>query len=212
MAAGAIASSVANDQRFREWMATMQGRSATPATAVALGRMNTYIEVRDVLPSIHVPTLVMHRTGDRDSNIEEGRYIASRIPGARFVELPGHDHIPHVGDQQTVLDEIQEFLTGVRPPPDGDRFLATALFTDIVNGMAKAAELGDRRWRALVESHHALVRAQLRRFHGNEVDTSADGFFATFDGPARAVRCALAVRDAVQTLGIEIRAGVHTGE
>ncbi len=126
--------------------------------------------------------------------------------------MPGDDHIPHVGDQQTVLDEIQEFLTGVRPPPDADRFLSTVLFTDIVTGTAKAAELGDRRWGELVESHHAIVRSQLRRFHGLEVDTAGDGFFATFDGPARAVRCALAVRDAVRALGIEVRAGVHTGE
>lgn len=210
--AGTIAPSVANDPRYREWMATMQRRSATPAAAVALGRMNTHIDIREVLPSIRVPTLVMHRTGDRDAKVEEGRYIASRIPEAKFVELPGEDHIPYVGDQQAVLDEIEEFLTGVRPPPDADRFLATVLFTDIVSGTDKAAELGDRRWRALVEGHHAIVRAELRRFHGNEVDTAGDGFFATFDGPARTVRCGLAVRDAVRDLGIEIRAGVHTGE
>jgi class 3 adenylate cyclase len=151
--------------------------------------------------------------GDRSTRIEEQRYIASRIPEARFVELPGQDHIFWIGGgEEPLADEIEEFVTGVRPGRDADRFLATILFTDIVNGTEKAAALGDRGWQRLIEQHHAAIRAELRRFRGTEVDTAGDGFFATFDGPARAVRCATASREAVRPLGIEIRAGVHTGE
>jgi class 3 adenylate cyclase len=174
--------------------------------------MNSDVDIRLVLPAIRVPTLVLHRTGDRDSNVEEGRWIASRIPGARFVELPGDDHLPWVGDADGLIDEVERFLTGAAPAPDVDRVLATVLFTDIVGSTERAAELGDRRWAELVESHHALVRRELVRFRGREVDTAGDGFLASFDGPARAVRCALAVRDGVRGLGLEIRAGLHTGE
>lgn len=159
-----------------------------------------------------MPTLILHAIGDRDVTLGDARYLASSIPGAKYVELPSGDHMWWVSHQDEIIAEIQEFLTGVRPAPEADRFLATVLFTDIVNGTAKAAELGDRRWRDLIERHHALVREQLRRFRGTEVDTAGDGFFATFDGPARAVRCALEVRDGVRSLGIEIRAGLHTGE
>jgi class 3 adenylate cyclase len=144
--------------------------------------------------------------------VEEGRYLAAHIPGARYFELPSGDHLWYVSHEAEILGEIQEFLTGTRPLPDADRFLATVLFTDIVNGTTKAAELGDRGWRVLVERHHALIRTELQRHRGVEVDTAGDGFFATFDGPARAVRCGLAIRDQVRDLGIEIRAGLHTGE
>ena len=174
--------------------------------------MNTQMDIRHVLPTIRVPTLVIHRTGDRDANVEEGRWIAGQIPYARFVELPGEDHIPWVGDQDAVLDEIQEFLTGVRSVPEFNRVLATVLFTDIVDSTERATQLGDRGWRDLLDSHHALVRKELARFRGREIKTIGDAFIATFDGPARAVRCACSIRDRVSELGIEIRAGVHTGE
>lgn len=207
-----IAPSVAGDARISASFARRSRLSVSPSAAVALGRMNTDIDIRAVLPIVRVPTLMFHAVEDRDAKIDEGRWIASRIPGARLIELPGGDHVPFYANQDAVVSAVQEFLTGTRPLPDADRFLATVLFTDIVNGTAKAAELGDGGWRALVESHHAIVRRELARFRGTEVDTAGDGFFATFDGPARAVRCALEIRDALRGLGLEIRAGVHTGE
>jgi pimeloyl-ACP methyl ester carboxylesterase len=200
------------DEAFRRRLATYLRRSASPGAAAALLRMNTEIDTRAVLPTIRVPTLVLHRSGDKDANVEEGRWIASQIPGARFVELPGVDHMPWVGDQDAVLDEVQEFLTGVRPPPEPDRVLATVLFTDIVGSTERATELGDRRWRELLERHHDLVRRQLERFQGREVDTAGDGFLAAFDGPARGIRCARAIGAAIGELGLDIRAGLHTGE
>ncbi len=186
--------------------------SASPGAAVALLRMNTEIDIRHVLPAIHVPALVMHRTGDRSANVEEARWMASQIPGARFVELAGEDHMPWVGDQDAILDEIQEFLTGDRPEREPDRVLATVLVTDIVGSTRRAAELGDRAWSELLARHHALVRKELERSRGREIDTAGDGFLATFDGPARAVGCACRIRDAMRGLGLEIRAGLHTGE
>jgi class 3 adenylate cyclase len=174
--------------------------------------MNTDIDVRDVLPAIRVPTLILHRRGDLDANIEEGRYIAARIPGAKFLELPGPDHLPWAGDQGEVVDEIEEFLTGIRPSPEPDRVLATVLFTDIVGSTERAASLGDKAWRDLLDQHHALVRRELAHFRGKEIDTAGDGFFATFDGPGRAVRCAVAIRDRLRESGLDVRAGVHTGE
>ena len=207
-----LAPSVLGDEDVRAWFARNSRLSVNAKEAVALARMNTQIDIRSVLPTIHVPTMMFHAIEDHDSNIAEGRWIAGRIPGARLIELPGGDHLPYFASADAVIDHTQEFLTGTRPIPDANRFLATVLFTDIVNGTAKAAELGDARWGALVESHHTLVRRELARFRGTEVDTAGDGFFATFDGPARAVRCALAIRDAVRALGLEIRAGVHTGE
>jgi class 3 adenylate cyclase len=200
------------DGAFKRRLATYLRRSASPGAAVALLRMNTEIDTRAVLPTIRVPTLVIHRTGDLDANVEEGRWIASQIPGARFVELAGADHLPWVGDQDAVLDEVQEFLTGVRPSPEPDRVLATVLFTDIVASTERASELGDRRWRELLEQHHAVVRRQLERYQGQEVDTAGDGFLATFDGPARAIRCARAIGGALRELGLDVRAGLHTGE
>ena len=161
---------------------------------------------------MRVPTLVLQAVGDRDVHAVEGRYIASHIAGAKYVEFPSGDHFFWASHQDEILAEIQGLLTGVRPPPEHDRILATVLFTDIVEGTKKAAVLGDRRWRDLLESHHAVVRAELARYRGTEQDTAGDGFYVTFDGPARAVRCAFAVRDGVRRLGLEIRAGVHTGE
>jgi class 3 adenylate cyclase len=174
--------------------------------------MNTDIDVRAVLPTIRVPTLIMHRVGDRDANIEEARFIASRIPGAKLVEFPGTDHVFWTQDVDAVVDEIEEFLTGVRRGPDPDRVLATVLFTDIVGSTARAVKMGDRQWMDALEAHRTMVRWFLERFRGHEVDTAGDGFFATFDGPARAIRCAMAVRDAARERDIDIRAGLHTGE
>jgi class 3 adenylate cyclase len=189
-------------------------RSATtPGALAALERMNLDIDIRGVLPSIHVPTLVMARTNDPVTDVEAARDLASHIEGARFAEFAGDKHPFFQGPEaEEVAAEIQEFVTGSRPAIGGDRALATVLFTDIVDSTRKAAELGDRAWRELVERHHALVRDLLTRSRGTEMDTAGDGFFATFDGPARAVRCAMAAVEAVRSLGIEIRAGVHTGE
>ena len=199
------------DEAMARWWAARAHAAASPGAARALILMNSEMDVRHVLPAIRVPTLVMHRSGDRDARVEEGRYIAERISGARFVELPGEDHVPWI-DADGFLAEVEEFLTGVRPAPELDRVLATILFTDIVGSTAMAAKLGDRRWAELLQAHHAAVRRELERWRGQELDTAGDGFFAAFDGPARAVRCALAVRDAVRALGLDVRAGVHTGE
>jgi pimeloyl-ACP methyl ester carboxylesterase len=200
------------DDAFKERLATYFRRSASPGAAVALMRMNTQLDVREVLPTIQAPTLVLHRIGDLDANVEEGRWIASRIPGATFVELPGDAHTLWAGNPDDVIDEIEEFLTGARRGPEPDRVLATVLFTDIVGSTEQATKLGDRRWRELLERHHALVRSSLDRYQGREVDTAGDGFMATFDGPARAIRCASAAVAGVRSLGLQIRAGVHTGE
>jgi class 3 adenylate cyclase len=161
---------------------------------------------------IRVPTLVLNRTGDHVIRVEEGRYIAEHLSGARFVELPGDDHVPWVGDSDAIVDEVEEFLTGVRHHAEADRVLATVLFSDIVGSTERAAALGDRKWRHLLEGYYALARRELIRFRGREVDTAGDGFFAAFDGPARAIRCAEAISEGVRSLGIEIRAGLHTGE
>ena len=199
------------DPVMRRWWAARARASASPGAARDLILMNSQIDVRHVLPAISVPALVLHRTGDRDSRLEEGQYIAERIPGARFVELPGDVHVPVI-DADQILDEVEEFLTGRRPAREPDRVLATILFTDIVGSSQRASELGDRAWRDLLGGHHAAVRRQLERFQGREVDTAGDGFLATFDGPARAVRCGRAIGAAVGELGLEVRAGLHTGE
>jgi class 3 adenylate cyclase len=201
-----------DDDAFVRRLSAYFRSAASPGAAVALLRMNTEIDTRHVLPAVHVPTLVMHRTGDRSVHVEEGRWMARQIPDARFVELPGEDHMPWVGDQDAIVDEIQEFLTGARPARGIDRVLATVLVTDIVGSTRHATRLGDRAWCELLERHHAIVRRELSAFRGREVDTAGDGFLATFDGPARAVGCACRIRDAVKALGLEIRAGLHTGE
>jgi pimeloyl-ACP methyl ester carboxylesterase len=200
------------DDAFKNRLATYFRRSASPGAAVALMRMNTQIDIRGVLPSIQAPTLVLHRKDDRDVQVEEGRWIAKQIPGAKYVELEGDAHTLWAGDTDALLDEVEEFLTGARRGPEPDRVLATVLFTDIVGSTEQATKVGDRRWRGLLERHHAVVRQQLERFRGHEVDTAGDGFLATFDGPARAIRCAVAIQSGVRGLGLQTRAGVHTGE
>jgi pimeloyl-ACP methyl ester carboxylesterase len=207
-----LAPSRANDPSFTNWFGTYLRMGASPRAAVTLARMNTEIDVRDVLPAIRVPTLMMHRRDDRGANFEEGQYIAARIPGAKLVALEGEDHLLWVGDQDAVLDEIEEFLTGTRQAPEVDRVLTTVLFTDIVDSTARATAFGDRLWRDLLNRHNAIVRGEIERYRGREVNTTGDGFVACFDGPARAVRCALATAEAIRPLGLEIRAGVHTGE
>jgi pimeloyl-ACP methyl ester carboxylesterase len=200
------------DPALRAQIGTFFRRSASPGAALALLRMNTQIDVRGVLPAVRVPTLVLHRTGDLDANVEEGRWIAGRIPGARFVELSGSDHVPWVGDTDALVDEVEEFLTGIRRGSEPDRVLATILFTDIVDSTATAASLGDRAWHDLLQAHQTGVRRELARFRGREIDTAGDGFFCAFDGPARAVRCAGAIRETAAALGIRLRSGLHTGE
>ncbi|TMH22812.1 MAG: adenylate/guanylate cyclase domain-containing protein, partial [Betaproteobacteria bacterium] len=183
-----------------------------PAAAAQLLRMNTYVDVRAALPQVRVPTLVIQAADDRDVDVRDGRYLAQHIPNVKYVELSSGDHMWWVSHQDEIIGEVQEFLTGARAISDSDRFLATALFTDIVDGTTKAAEIGDHRWRDLLERHHTLVRKELARHRGIEQDTAGDSFYATFDGPGRAVRCALAARDALRDLNLEIRAGAHTGE
>jgi class 3 adenylate cyclase len=200
------------DEAFKRRAVAYLRRSASPGAAVALLRMNSQIDVRDVLPTIRVPTLVLQRLGDRDVNVEEGRWIASQIPGSKYVELPGDEHLIWAGDVDAVVDEVEEFVTGSRPVHEPDRVLATVLFTDIVGSTERAAALGDRAWRGVLERHHAVVRKELERFRGREVDTAGDGFLATFDGPARAIRCARAIGEALTAVGLEVRAGLHTGE
>ena len=207
-----LAPSIAHDERFRRWYARYERLAMAPGAFIALYATMFEVDVRHVLPAIRVPTLVLHRSGDRHIRVGHGRYLAEHIPGAKYVELPGEDHVFFVGDTEAMLGEIEEFLTGVRPVPEIDRVLATVLFTDIVGSTERAATLGDRAWRALLDSHHGIVRRELERHRGREVKTMGDGFLATFDGPARAVRCACAIRDGVRPFGIEIRAGLHTGE
>jgi class 3 adenylate cyclase len=174
--------------------------------------MNAQIDIRPVLPAIRVPTLILHSVNDQTQPIGGSRYLAEHIATARLVELQGVDHIPWLADSEAVVEEVEEFLTGVRHRVEPDRVLATVLFTDIVGSTERAASLGDRRWHDLLESHHALVRRELGLYRGREIDTAGDGFLATFDGPARAVRCACAISDGVRSLGLEVRAGLHAGE
>jgi class 3 adenylate cyclase len=187
-------------------------QSASPQAALALARMNAEIDARPVLPAIRVPTLILHRKGDKIVHTQDAMYLSEHIPAAKLVLLDGDDHLPWVGDQDAVLDEIEESLTGVRRGPQLDRVLATVLFTDIVDSTKKAAELGDARWKELLRAHDERVRTELARFRGVEVKTTGDGFLATFDGPARAVGCAQTLAGTMGNLGIEIRAGCHTGE
>jgi class 3 adenylate cyclase len=204
--------SLAHDERALQARANYLRVAASPGAAAAIWRMNKDIDVRHVLPAVRVPTLVVHRTGDRLTRIEQARYLAEHIAGARLVELPGIDHQPWVGDAEGILAETEEFLTGVRHQPEADRVLATVLFVDMVGSTERAAALGDHRWHQLLEEYYGVARRALGRFRGTEVDTAGDGLFATFDGPARAVRCAADIAAAVKTLGVEVRAGLHTGE
>lgn len=207
-----FAPSLSQDEEFLRSWGKFERLALSPGRIRLLLRMVSDCDARHILPVIRVPTLILHRVGDQMTPIEGARYLAEHIEGAKYVELPGEDHFPWVGDVEALLGEVEEFLTGVRRGPDIDRVLATVLFTDIVRSTERAAALGDRQWRDLLERHHSLVRRELSRFRGREVDTAGDGFFATFDGPARGIRCACAIRDAVASLGIAIRAGLHTGE
>ena len=203
-----------SEEVARQRFARFERQSASPSAVMAIRRMNREIDARHVLPAIRVPTLVMHRVGDSAINVELGRYLAANIPGAKYVELPGNDHVPIFERDITdrIVDETEEFLTGSRSEPDVDRVLATVMFTDIVDSTKRAAELGDRQWRALLDRHDETVRQQLARFRGQEVKNLGDGFMATFDGPARAVRCAASICELVRPLGIAVRSGLHTGE
>ncbi len=201
-----------DDARFRQWLASYQRAGASPGAVIDLWKMNMAIDARHILPAVRVPALIVHRTGDRAIKVEHSRYMAAHIPGAKYVELPGEDHLWWLGDADTLLDRVDEFLTGARHAVEPDRVLATVLFTDMVGSTERAAELGDRRWRDLLEAHDVTVRREFARFRGREINRTGDGFLATFDGPARAIRCARAVADAVGKLNIEIRAGLHTGE
>jgi class 3 adenylate cyclase len=207
-----LAPSKINDKQFRQWWAAYLRNSASPKDALALAKMNTEIDVRNILVSIHVPALIIHRTDDMDILAGGSRWMAEQIPNARYVELPGNDHLPWVGDSDKILNEIEIFLTGELHRSEADRILATCLFTDIVNSTETAQSLGDARWRNLLQNHNEVVRKLLIHYKGREIKTTGDGFFAIFDGPARALRCAAAIRNEVRLLGIEIRAGLHTGE
>jgi class 3 adenylate cyclase len=201
----------AGDERLREAWGRIQVQAASPHDAVAFMRMAFEIDVRHVAPAISVPALIVHRTEDQVCHVENARWLADHIKGSRYVELPGKNHIPFL-DGDDILDEIQEFLTGVREPAEPERVLATVLFTDIVGSTDQARKLGDQRWRDLLDEHHSVVRRELERFRGREIDTAGDGFFATFDGPARAIRCGKAIVESVHGVGLDIRAGLHTGE
>jgi pimeloyl-ACP methyl ester carboxylesterase/class 3 adenylate cyclase len=202
-----------DDPVYREWFAKRERVSASPAAVVSLMRMNMMIDISGILPCVRVPTLVVHRTNDTVVNVEGGRQLASGIPNARLLELPGIDHMPFFGDNaDQVTNEIVEFVTGVRPAVGDERILATVLLTDIVGSTKRAEALGDKRWRELLDAHNAISRGELTRFRGAEIKTTGDGFLATFDGPGRAIQCSLALIASVRSLGIEIRAGLHTGE
>jgi class 3 adenylate cyclase len=206
------APSVAADPQMQYWVGRYMRLSAPPAACTRMYGWVLQVDVRSVLPSIHGPTLIVHRADNRHYRRPMGRYLADHIPGAKYVELPGADWYPPFVSAEPVLDEIEEFLTGARPAPAQDRVLATVLFTDIVDSTDLAARLGDQRWLDLKAAHDGLVRTQLDRYRGKVVATTGDGFLATFDGPARAVRCASEIASAVRSLGIQIRAGLHSGE
>lgn len=208
----AFAPSMADDDGARESWAKLERLSVSPAGIRTLLRTAAATDVRHLLSAIHVPTLVLHREGDRAVPIGLGRYIAEHVPGARFVSIPGQDHLPNTGNIDAIAGEVAEFVTGTRRGPEPDRVLATVMFVDIVGSTVLAAELGDRRWREVLASWYVLVRQELQRFGGREIDSAGDGLLAAFDGPARAVRCACAIVEVVRRLGIEVRAGLHTGE
>ncbi len=207
----AIAPSLAGDPEARAWWGRLQLQAGNPRTIKAHHRASFGTDTRAILPTINVPTLVLHRAADITVNVNQGRYLASHIPGARYVELPGNDHVPWVKGED-IEAEIEEFVTGTRPIQEPDRVLATVLFSDIVGSTSRAAALGDHRWAELLQAHHAAIRRELDRHRGVEIDTAGDGFLASFDGPARAVRCAQAMHAAVAPLDLKLRIGLHTGE
>lgn len=208
----ALVASQANNASMRHWWARYQRLAASPGAAVTLLRSAYETDARAVLPAIAAPALVLHRAGDPFTGPEHGRYLAEHLRNARYLELSGVDHLFFAEDLEHILAEIREFLTGVREAQEPDRVLASILFVDVVGSTGHATRLGDRSWRDLLHRYYRLVRAQLARFRGREIDTAGDGLFASFDGPARAIRCARAIVDAVRTLGIAVRAGVHSGE
>ncbi|HXW34955.1 MAG TPA: adenylate/guanylate cyclase domain-containing protein [Acidimicrobiales bacterium] len=207
-----MAPTLAHDPEFKAWFSKLRRFGATPSSVSALRAMNSDIDVRDVLSSIRVPTLVLHRRGDRDTPFINGQYLAEHIPDAKFVELSGIDHLPFVGDMDSVVGEIEEFVTGARAAPTADRVLTTVVFTDIVSSTARSVALGDEAWRKDLEALYRSSRQEIDHFRGREVKTLGDGILATFDGPARAVRSALALVELAESQGLQLRAGVHTGE
>jgi class 3 adenylate cyclase len=207
---GALAG--AHDEAFHDWYATLMRQGASPRAVLLLGEMSKAVDVRSILPRVAVPTLVMHRGGDRVVSVENGRYLAENIAGARWVELAGDDFVLWAGDLDTIADEIEEFLTGRRIGPEATRIVSTLMFTDVVGSTARAGTLGDRAWSDLLRAHDARLGAELRRFGGREIDTAGDGFFASFASPTAAIRCALAIHATVREIGLEIRIGLHTGE
>jgi class 3 adenylate cyclase len=206
------APSHAEDATFVAWQGRYERLAMSPGIFLPVYPQTYKVDLRPVLPAVRVPTLILHRSGNKYIRVDNGRYLAGHIAGAKFIEVAGDDHYFHAGDTEALLGPVQEFLTGTREVVDENRVLATVLFTDIVGATAHAERLGDRAWTEVLMRHHGLVRQELARFRGREVDTAGDGFFATFDGPARGVRCALAIRDVLRPLGIEVRAGLHTGE
>ena len=209
---GFLLPSLAGDESFRRWWKRAGRAGASPAVARTQYEIATKSDLRAVLPTITAPTLVLHRKDNRYCPSQLGRYLATHISGARYIELPGADHFLWAGDAASVLNEIEKFLTGSLGDVESERVLATVMFTDIVGSTDHAVVMGDQRWRELLDTHDHLVRRQLERSRGQEVKTTGDGFLASFDGPARAVRCALAIRDAARQIGVEVRAGLHTGE
>jgi class 3 adenylate cyclase len=209
------APSRAKDEVFLQYFGKLERAAASPGAIVALMRANFGIDARPILPTIHLPTLIFHRVGDKTVPVEQGRYLAEHIAGAKYVELPGEDHLLQAFDQDVLdrlIDEVEEFITGERHRPEPDRVLATVMFTDVVGSTEHATRLGDRRWHELLTAYYAAVRKELGAFRGREVNTAGDGLLATFDGPARAIRCACAIRDRVKPLGLQVRTGLHSGE
>ncbi len=207
-----VAPTASNDERVRSWWSRYCRLAASPTSATTIERIYSRTDICEILPAIHVPTLVLHPTSDQHEDVEGARYIAGRVPGARLVELAGNDAFPWGDNADALLAEIEEFLTGTRPVADPDRVLATVVFTDIVGSTDLVVTMGDRAWRDLLERHHDDVRRLLAEHRGREIDTAGDGFFATFDGPARAVRCADGIAASAAEIGLKVRAGVHTGE
>jgi class 3 adenylate cyclase len=206
--------SLADDERMLAWWGRFQRLSASPSAIFAMDNLMREMDIRQLLPAISVPTLILHRDEDVIEDVGSGRFLAEQIADARYVELPGADHFPWAGDQDSVIAEIRKFIREVQEEHEEtfDRVLATIMFTDMVDSTAQAATIGDRRWRELQEQHNRLIRSQLARYRGREIDTAGDGFFALFDGPARAVRCASAICTSMKGVGVEVRAGLHTGE
>jgi class 3 adenylate cyclase len=207
-----LAPGMAEDESFRSWWGRFERLMHSPGSALAYLRMQAEVDIRQVLPAIRTPTLVLQRRDDVYRDPGNSRYLAEHISGATYVEVPGREHLIYLGDQDAVIDEVEEFLTGARRGPGSSRVLATLLFTDIVGSTERASDLGDEKWLELLAAHHSVLRQEIERFRGRVAATAGDGFLATFDGPARAVQCALAAGDALRPLGLEIRAGLHTGE